>query len=311
MKVFENNYTKTGENGCVLALGCFDGVHLGHQYLLSEAKKYAKDRGLEFGVYTFSTIPKFKHASHSLIMGNTERLSKISYFSGCDFVYCENFELVKDMTETQFVDYIVEKFDCKCTFCGENFFFGKGAVGNSDSLCTLMRNRGGDAVVVECLKMDGREVSSTFIRDLLRSGDVSRAKMLLGGEPYGFVSRVVHGANIGHTLGFPTINQIIPDVLVVPKNGVYATIVVIDGVEYKGVTNFGTKPTVSEGSDEKICETYIVDFDGDIYEKYVGVYFYKMLREEIKFSSLEELKKNISLNVEQTKIYFEDKNEKI
>lgn len=310
MKMLENGFTKTENKGCVLALGCFDGVHLGHQYLLSEAKKYARENGLEFGVYTFSQIPKFKKTSHSLIMSNTQRMSKISYFSECDFVYSEQFELVKNMTSSEFVDYIVEKFDCRCAFCGENFFFGKDAVASCENLRSLMKKKGREAVVVECLKINGIEVSSTQIRQLLRQGEVSLARKLLGGEAYGFVSKVVHGAKLGHTLGFPTINQIIPESIVLPKAGVYSTIVVIDGKEYLGVTNFGTKPTVSNCDDEKICETYIIDFDGNIYDKYVGVYFYKMLREEIKFSSLEELKKNISMNVEQTKIYFEDKNDK-
>lgn len=306
MIVFENNYS--AESSCVLAFGNFDGVHKGHQHLLNKAKQYARDNGFSFGVYTFSDSPKFANADHSVLSLLQNRLSFIHEYCGPDFVYLEHFDDVKDMLPQMFVDYIVEKFDCVCAFCGENFSFGKGAEGKSGDLVKFMQEKFKDAVIVDSLMEDGIVVSSTYIRSLLSEGKADDAKRLLG-SPYGFVSKVLHGAQLGHKLGFPTINQIIPKQLVLPMFGVYSTVVIVDGKEYMGVTNFGVKPTVSSDN-TPVAETYVIDFDGDVYGEYVGLYFCKMLRKEKKFSSLEELKENIAINVEQTRLFFKEIYEK-
>ncbi|MBE6681522.1 MAG: riboflavin biosynthesis protein RibF [Ruminococcaceae bacterium] len=306
MEIFESVYDKSKFNNCVLAFGNFDGVHKGHQHLLNSAKRYAKEKGLTFGVYTFSDSPKFANADHSVLSLLGYRLSYINEFCNPDFVYLEHFDDVKNMNPEMFVRYIVDKFGCVCAFCGENFSFGKEALGKSADLVRLMQESGKDAVIVESLKCGGVVVSSTYIRSLLADGRADEAWELLG-APYGFTSKVVHGAHLGHKLGFPTINQIIPKELVLPRFGVYSTIVIVDGKEYMGVTNFGVKPTVSSDN-TPVAETYVIDFDGDVYGKQVGLYFCKKLRDERKFSSLDELKENISINVEQTKKFFEEKN---
>ena len=276
--------------------------------MLNEAKKYAVENGLEFGVYTFIDSPKFRHAEHSLLTDLQGRLSCLDDRVHPDFVYLEKFDDVKDLKPYEFADYIISKFNASVCFCGENFSFGKMASGNAQTLVSLMNDRGAGAIVVPTLKDGGMPISSSGIRSLLEDGNVEKACELLG-APFGFVSKVIHGAHLGHSLGFPTINQIIPKPLAVPKYGVYSTVVTVDGREYMGVTNFGVKPTVS-CDNTPVAETYIIDFDGDIYDKYVGLYFCKRLRGEKKFSSLDELKKNITLNVEQTKEFFEEKNEK-
>lgn len=309
MEIFESVYDKSKFNNCVLAFGNFDGVHKGHQHLLNSAKRYAKEKGLAFGVYTFSDSPKFANADHSVLSLLGYRLSFINEFCNPDFVYLEHFDDVKNMNPEMFVRYIIDKFGCLCTFCGENFSFGKDAMGKSDDLVRLMRESFKDAVIVESLKQGGVVVSSTHIRSLLAVGKADEAGELLG-APYGFTSKVVHGAHLGHRLGFPTINQIIPKELVLPKFGVYSTIVIVDGKEYMGVTNFGVKPTVS-ADNTPVAETYIIDFNGDVYDKFIGIYFCKKLRDEKKFSSLDELKENIAANVEETKRYFKEKNEKV
>lgn len=309
MDVFEsNNFVNKFNNKTVLALGNFDGVHKGHVHMLNMAKEFAKKNGLVFGVYTFVDSPKFSNPSHSILTDLQGRLSFLEYKAAPDFVYLEMFDDVKNMEPCEFVKYVVSKFDVFACFCGENFSFGKSASGNSDDLTHLMRRHGRDAFVVPMLFNGGEAVSSTRIRMLLEKGDVEKAEELLG-EPYSFTSKVVHGAHLGHSLGFPTINQVIPKSLVVPKYGVYSTIVIIDGKEYMGVTNFGVKPTVSSDN-TPVAETYIIGFDGDVYDKYVRILFCKMLREEKKFSSLDELIENIRLNVEQTKAFFKEKYEK-
>lgn len=308
MIIIENISDVVKKRGCVLALGNFDGVHIGHVHLLNRAGEYAKKNGLDFGVFTFIDSPKFLNPGHSLLTDLQTRISMIQNRAEPDFLYLEKFENVKDFSPEKFVEYIASEFNCVCAFSGENFCFGKSALGKADDLKRLMNEIGRDAIVVESVYDNGELISSTIIRSLLASGDVMRAERLLG-KPYGFVSKVVHGAHLGHTLGFPTINQIIPKELICPKYGVYSTIVIVDGKEYAGVTNFGVKPTVSKDN-TPVAETYIIDFDGDVYGKEIGVFFCKMLREEKKFSSLEELKENIAMNVKQTRVFFKEKYEK-
>ena len=308
MKIFDNAFFDKNNRGCVLAFGNFDGVHVGHNHLLSAAKDYAKENNLEFGIYTFVDSPKFSGANHSILTTLQTRLSLFEHAVSPDFVYLENFDNVKNMKPIEFVEYIVSKFGCECGFCGENFKFGKNAEGTSSVLFELLNSFEKKAVIVPSLELDNGVVSSSRIRTLIREGYVHKASELLG-DYYGFVSKVIHGAHLGNKLGFPTINQLIPDELICPKYGVYATLVTVGDNEYMGVTNFGVKPTVSSGA-SPVAETYIIDFDGDVYDKQVGVYFVERLRDEKTFSSLDELRLNISLNVEQTRELFKENYEK-
>lgn len=308
MKIFEKDFKKSNV-GCVLAFGNFDGVHIGHRHLLSKAKSYAEANGLDFGVYTFIDSPKFANADHSVLTTLQMRLSLLDYSVSPDFVYLEKFDDVKNMSPGEFTEYIVDKFGCKCSFCGENFRFGKCAEGDAASLSEYMSVLGSDAVVVDSLMYEGVVVSSTRICSLIKEGMIEEAAVLMG-DNYGFVSKVIHGAHLGNKLGFPTVNQLIPKEIVCPKYGVYSTLVIADGNEYMGVTNFGVKPTVSH-DDSPVAETYIIDFDSDVYDKFIGIYFVKRLRDEMVFSSLDELRDNIAFNVEQTRKFFEEKYENI
>ncbi len=307
MKIFENEYIHENDKGCVLAFGNFDGVHLGHRHLLDKAKEYANKEGLLFGVYTFVDSPKFKDPCHSNLLTLQGRLSMLHAFCDPDFVYLEKFDDVRNFTPSEFVSYVVEKFGCECAFCGENFSFGRFAAGKSFNLLSLMKSCGKNAVIVDSLKNGEVTISSSIIRSFVEKGDCENTERFLG-YSYHFTSKVVHGNHIGHSLGFPTINQIIPNALVCPAYGVYSTVVIIDGREYMGVTNFGTKPTVSNDN-TPVAETYIIDFDGDVYDKYVGLAFLKYLRCEMKFESLDELKENIKKNVFETKQFFKEKHE--
>lgn len=306
MKIYEKQYIAENKNGCVLALGNFDGVHKGHMLLLDRAREYARENSLAFGVYTFVKHPKLSAGKrHELLMTLQYKLSALDYSAKADFVYLEAFDDVKEFSPEEFVEYIINKFNVKCTFCGENFTFGKRASGNSELLFQLMTKKGASAAIVETLKINGATVSSSEIRRLLHEGDAKGAARLLS-EPYGFTSMIVHGASLGKKLGFPTINQAIPDELIIPAFGVYASCVIIDGKEYIGVTDIGVKPTVSSDERQVLAETYIIDFDKDVYGKYAGIVLYKRLRGEKKFKSLNELTENIALNVQQTKEFFKE-----
>lgn len=303
MEIYEDGSTINIKKGCVLALGNFDGVHEGHRKLLKSAREYADKNDLDFGIYTFSEHTRLgKNAAHELLTLGVEKNSLFEC-EKADFVYFENFERVKNMTPEEFCDYIVQKLFVRCAFCGENFTFGKNASGKSEDLIFLMKKKGENGIAVPSVEIDGITVSSSEIRRLIRDGDTETAKKFLG-YPYTFSSVVIDGKRLGRTIGFPTINQQIPQGKVVPKSGVYATVVCVDGKEYVGVTDIGTKPTVSAGKNEVLAETHIVGFCENIYGKTVTLSLFKNLRDEKKFSGISELTENIALNVQQSKAYF-------
>ena len=304
MKVFEANQKLNIKKPCVLALGNFDGVHLGHRHLLSTAKKEAISKDLDFGIFTFDVNTKY---NTNLICTKDE---KVSLFENCgaDFVYFESFENIKGMTPEEFCKYICEKFMCEVCVCGENFTFGKGAKGKSDDLCALLKKLSKEAKVVPLLKLDGEYISSTRIRNLLNDGDVENANKYLG-YAFCFSGEVVHGNSIGHKLGFPTVNVRIPKTKPDIKFGVYASKVICDGNNYEAITNIGIKPTIDEDKKSVVSETYIFDFDRDIYGEEITIQLYKKIRDEKKFASLEELKNEISNNAREAKEYFKERKE--
>lgn len=306
MKVFEANQKLNIKKPCVLALGNFDGVHLGHRHLLSTAKKEAISKDLDFGIFTFDVNTKY---NTNLICTKDE---KVSLFENCgaDFVYFENFENIKSMTPNEFCEYILEKFKCEVCFCGDNFTFGKGAQGKSGDLAEYMKSVSKDAKVIDLFALDGNFVSSTAIRNFLREGNIESANRYLG-YAFGFEGVVVHGNHIGHTLGFPTVNVRIPDTKPQIRFGVYASKVIIDGKTYNAITNIGIKPTITEQTKSVVSETYIFDFNMDIYDKEIRIELYKKIRDEKKFSSITELCDIISQNVSDAKNYFKEReNEK-
>ena len=182
--------------------------------------------------------------------------------------------------------------------CGEDFRFGRGARGDTALLQTLCDRRGVELTVVPPVKEGGEKVSSTRIRAAVEAGDISLANRLLG-RPFGFSLEVIHGNHIGTGLGTPTINQAIPEGFVLPRFGVYASWCRVGGEYFYGVTNVGVKPTV--GSDRVLAETWMPEFQGDLYGKRVRVFLLEFLRPEKKFGSLEELKAAIQTNGEQAK----------
>lgn len=281
-----------------VALGFFDGIHLGHQAVALEAVNCKKD-GLIPSLFTFIKSPR-----DVLTKGNCDYIEtadhKIQQLEniGIEKLYIIDFKDIMALTPQEFVEKILfEKLNAKKVFCGFNYHFGKGGKATGDDLAEICKNFGIEAVVVPPVVIDGDVVSSTRIRKLLLEGDIKEANKLLGYN-FGITSKVVHGNHIGKGLGFPTINQVAVEGLILPKFGVYASIVTVDGKRYCGVTNVGVKPTV--GDYAPLYETWMPEYDGDdIYDKTIKVELVEFIRPEKKFASFEELKENVLQNAKQ------------
>ena len=264
----------------VLAVGGFDGVHIAHRALLSRAVEAAEKKGLCPAVFTFAGGLPQKDA---LLMTDEERL-RIFREAGIARVYLFSFSEVSEMSPSVFFDEVLSRI-CYASIavCGDDFRFGKGASGNAALLKTLL-----PTVVIPSIKDGEGPISSTRIRRAVRAGDMPLAARLLG-APYTVSGRVEHGKHFGRTLGFPTANIAFPLGLCVPKNGVYAARVTVDGRVYPAVTNIGVRPTVTVGGSVN-CESHIIGFSEDIYGRDIRVSLYAFLREERQFVSQNALR---------------------
>lgn len=271
------------EKSCV-ALGFFDGVHVAHQAVINSAFEGCGEK------IVLSIGDKGKTASGALLTAReTERqLAAL----GAEIYLTPDFDTIKDMTGEQFVAGILhEKLCAVRVACGFNYRFGKGASCGADELRELCGKYGIECSIVQSVEQDGEPVSSTAIRAALMQGDITRANRLLG-RRYGYTLPVVDGQHLGRRLGTPTINQGIPQGLITPKFGVYASISRAGGVWYSSVTNIGVRPTV--GSDAPLSETWLSGFSGDLYGQQVRVELVDFIRPEQKFDSLDSLREQIS-----------------
>ncbi len=278
-----------------LALGAFDGLHRGHMAVIGRACAPGEGgRRLQPAVFTFSRSP----AGNSAVLTGRDK-ERLLEDAGVEVLYSLEFSQVKDWEAEAFVEQVLfETCAAQRLCCGEDFRFGRGARGDTALLQTLCDRRGVELTVVPPVKEGGEKVSSTRIRAAVEAGDISLANRLLG-RPFGFSLEVIHGNHIGTGLGTPTINQAIPEGFVLPRFGVYASWCRVGGEYFYGVTNVGVKPTV--GSDRVLAETWMPEFQGDLYGKRVRVFLLEFLRPEKKFGSLEELKVAIQTNGEQAK----------
>lgn len=276
-----------------VALGYFDGIHLGHKAVLQKALD-AKNRGLAPAAFTFSSTPKSKDKNSQLLTYG-EKLNMLEKF-GIEELYILDFEKLKDYSPEDFVKKIIaEVFNAEEVFCGFNYRFGKLGAGNTDELKKLCAKENIKLGICEPVKLDGDLVCSTEIRNALKNGDIKKANRFLGYD-FGLKSEVLKGKRIGSKIDTPTINQKFENGIILPKFGVYASIVTIDKETFIGVTNIGIKPTVGSRNLPN-CETYMPEYKGsDLYGKTVDVRLKEFIRPERKFHSLDELKKEIINN---------------
>lgn len=270
-----------------IALGYFDGGHLGHATLLRQTVSAAEHFGCESAVFTFSSLPT---KSGLPLFSEEDRLAFFEK-AGIETVILAFFDDLRTLSPDAFVSSVLmERCHARLALCGFNFRFGYRAAGDSALLLKLLP----DSIVLPPELYENAPISSTRIKEALLLGNTRAAQDMLG-HPYTVSGRVMHGRALGRSLGFPTANMI-PETLL-PRYGVYRTEVTLDGKCYKGLTNVGVRPTVGGKSGAR-TETFIQGFSGDIYEKKLTISFLSFLREERRFASLEELKAQISLDLE-------------
>lgn len=285
----------------IIALGFFDGVHLGHGALLTACRRMADGMGCEAAALTFSTHPDalVSGAAPGLInsISDRERLMRSLY--GIDRVIPLPFDReMMTMPWRTFFHSLVKEYAAAGLVCGHDFRFGSRGEGNAALLQGACEDAGIPCTVIEEQKLDGITISSTYIRTLLEHGDMERAARFLG-HPHTLSGTVEPGRHLGRTIGVPTANIRIPEGVAVPKCGVYACSAHVDGQIFPAVTNVGSRPTVN--GHQIRTESWILSFDGDIYGKSVALDFHKFLRPERKFDSLEELRKQIQLDAAETR----------
>lgn len=292
MEIINYRLGESYAKSCVVALGFFDGVHLGHRDLLSRAKRLANERGISFGIFTFKSSGKIKSGTKRIY---TDK-DKADFFEelGADFVAFGDFAELSGLSAEDFISRVLrDGFGVSLAVAGYNYRFGRGAMGNADTLKRLMEEAGGDALICEEFRLDGKPVSTTVIREALLDGNVGEANRLLG-SPYRICGRVSHGRGEGKRLGFPTLNTHPGSDILLPRRGVYHTAAKIGGELFSALTNVGTCPTFEER--ESHLETYLLDFSGNLYDEEISIYFIDYLREEKQFSNEKELITQITVD---------------
>lgn len=306
MEIFETLDAVSGIRPSAVALGNFDGVHLGHQELIKRTVEKARSEGLAAAVFTFSShpknlLPKEKKVKNIIVREDKEKLIASL---GVDYLFNVPFtKAIMTMSPQDFVKkLLVDKFNMKAAFCGFNYHFGYKAAGNPEVLRSLGQTLDYQVTEIPPYKIKGEVVSSSLIRTLIASGQVEKCRTYMG-RHYTIGGEVVVGNRLGKKLGFPTSNLVIDPSMVTPPNGVYVTYCTYNGVRYPGVTNVGIKPTI--GHYNKNVETHIFNFDKELYGKHITVEFLKKTRDEVKFDSVRELSEQIVRDCRDARVFHE------
>lgn len=266
-----------------MLLGGFDGLHAGHKRLIERAKTFS----LPVGIITI-----LGGKSRESLFNERER-EQAFFQAGVDFVVPFSFLDIKDISAVDFVEMLQKEYAVKAFVCGDDFRFGKGALGTPETIKTSTQ------VCVEILPLlllNGEKISSTTIKTFLEKGDIPSANALLD-EEFFLIGKVIKDRQIGRTIGFPTANILYPKDKFPVQSGVYETRAEIDGVVYKGITNYGARPTFE--NDRVLTETYFYNFNGDLYGRELKISFVRKLRNVQKFESVDALKKQLEEDIRQ------------
>ena len=292
------------ERGTAVALGYFDGIHVGHRAVLQKTLDSAKEKNLIPVVMLFDIHPRklVSGVVPPMLMSEQQKreaLIKMG-FRVVDF----DFRKGMNLSHEEFSEKIlIHELNARFVSCGYDYRYGKGGKGNSATLRETLSEKGIEVCTLEPITLNSEAVSSTKIRQLISEGEIRKANTMLGKE---FSCHIVveKGDGIGHTIGTPTINQYFPEDFIVPKYGVYASKVMIEGKAYASVTNIGIRPTV--GGTSLRSETCIFDFSENLYGKKIEVFLIEYIRGEKKFSSVEELKKAIGNDIQNARKIYEE-----
>jgi riboflavin kinase/FMN adenylyltransferase len=305
MKIFHGTENANIARPTVLTLGVFDGLHLGHQEIMRTVVDRAKHAGAVPTAITFDPHPRaVLHAESAppLLQTLDQRLANLE-FLGIEQTIVVKFDrdFASQPAEDFLSDIIRDRLHAKEVYLGKGFAFGKDRGGNIDLLRAKAVELGFVADEVEEIQLRGRRISSSAIRKLLAEGRINLARRMLG-RPYGVEGVIIRGNRRGHTIGFPTAN-LKPHNRVIPKFGVYATATLIDGIWRKSITNIGVRPTFENDAEPSI-ETFVFDFDGDLYGNVLRVRFLHRIRDERKFNGIDELKAQIEKDTKRARNYF-------
>jgi riboflavin kinase/FMN adenylyltransferase len=289
----------------VLTIGVFDGVHLGHKYLISQLKEQARQRNLLSGVVTFRQHPQEVLSPQAGLLYLTNLEEKVSLLrdEGIDIVVALTFdqELAK-LSARQFVALLKKYLRMVGLVIGPDFALGRGRRGDAESLRKLGEETGFTVTVVAPVKVNGEVVSSTAIRQALAKGDMAKVVRLIG-RPFSLQGTVTSGVGRGSQLGFPTANQEVDIRRAIPADGVYVTWAHIDGQAYQSMTNIGLRPTF--GGPGRTIETYILDYRDDLYGRELKIDIIERLRAEKRFANAGELKRQIAEDIKQGRAILE------
>jgi len=286
----------------VACIGYFDGIHHGHQALISKAVELAKINGTKSALITFDPDPwvVLKDITDVPHLTSLEQRKEIVSNLGIDIWICVEFtKEFASLEPIEFIENVIRRLKITDLVCGFDFKFGKMGKGDTELLnsCDFFKTH-----AIEPVMYDGVKISSTLVETLIHSGDISKANVLLS-RPYTIRSKVIHGRGQGKVLGFPTANVDVNSIYVIPKYGVYLGYVMLDNIKYRSVINVGNNPTF-DGIAETSIECHIIDFDNNIYDTIIDIEFVEFVREERKFDSKDDLIKAVMSDIEYAKKSF-------
>ena len=289
-----------------VTIGNFDGIHIGHQALINKLIQKGDGHNLNTVVLSFSPHPVQLITSTKFLNLFTSEEKK-HFFSEYDIDYFIEYPFVDEFRnlspEDFFKTVLVEKLGCKNLVIGQDYEFGSNKSGDVGTLKTLCEKYGIILDVVPHVENNNAKISSSTIRELILANDFDTAKKFMG-RPYLIMGTVAEGRKIGRTLGFPTVNLLQHENKIIPKDGIFITKTKYKSNIYNSVTNIGRNPTVSDDTDRRTIETYIFEFEKQIYDEEITVYFYQKTRNEKKFNNVDELKNQISIDVSMAREYF-------
>ncbi|MBK5242818.1 bifunctional riboflavin kinase/FAD synthetase [Clostridium sp.] len=298
MMVIEDNFKTKLKYPTYIALGNFDGLHLGHMHLINKTVKLSKDNNTKSMICTFKNHPLSvinKDICPKLLMNNDSKINILENI-GIDIVGLINFnkEFMKTTPE-QFIKNMVNFYNAKGIVVGFNYRFGYKNLGDVEMLKTYSNILGYELYVCEAISINNEIVSSSKIRHLITEGDITKANELLG-RSHSIIGDVIKGKQFGRTIGFPTVNLNYNKKYIIPKGGVYYTLVDYNNDVHKAITNIGYNPTVEGG--KLSVETHILNFDKQIYGEVVKINFISRIRDEVKFNTIGKLKQQLSKDKE-------------